>query len=51
MELVVFVIAIVFFMWLKSRLSVDNPGGAQQCMEFGARRQAAGEDGFGRWQA
>ena len=33
MELVVFLIAIVFFTWLKSRLSVDNPGGAQQCME------------------
>jgi F-type H+-transporting ATPase subunit a len=33
MELVVFVIAIVFFTWLKGRLSVDNPGGAQQCME------------------
>ena len=33
MELVVFVFAIVFFSWLKGRLSVDNPGGAQQCME------------------
>ena len=33
MELVVFLIAIVFFTWLKTRLSVDNPGGAQQCME------------------
>ena len=33
MELVVFLIAIVFFTWLKARLSVDNPGGAQQCME------------------
>src|SRR5215469_12948539 len=33
MELVVFVVAIFFFTWLKGRLSVDNPGGTQQCME------------------
>ena len=33
MELVVFLIAIVFFTWLKGRLSVENPGGVQQCME------------------
>jgi F-type H+-transporting ATPase subunit a len=33
MELVVFVVAIAFFTWLKGRLSVDNPGGTQQCME------------------
>jgi len=33
MELVVFLFAIVFFTWLKGRLSVDNPGGTQQCME------------------
>jgi F-type H+-transporting ATPase subunit a len=33
MELVVFLVAVVFFTWLKGRLSVDNPGGAQQCME------------------
>jgi F-type H+-transporting ATPase subunit a len=33
MEFVVFLIAAVFFVWLKGRLSVDNPGGAQQCME------------------
>jgi len=33
MEFVVFLIAIVFFVWLKGRLSVDDPGGAQQCME------------------
>lgn len=33
MEVVVFLIAIAFFTWLKGRLSVDNPGGAQQCME------------------
>jgi F-type H+-transporting ATPase subunit a len=33
MEFVVFLIAVVFFLWLKGRLSVDNPGGTQQCME------------------
>jgi F-type H+-transporting ATPase subunit a len=33
MEFVVFLVAIVFFTWLKGRLSVDNPGGTQQCME------------------
>jgi F-type H+-transporting ATPase subunit a len=33
MEFVVFLIAIVFFTWLKGRLSVENPGGTQQCME------------------
>jgi F-type H+-transporting ATPase subunit a len=33
MELVVFVVAVVFFTWLKGRLSVENPGGTQQCME------------------
>jgi F-type H+-transporting ATPase subunit a len=33
MELVVFLVAIVFFIWLKGRLSVENPGGTQQCME------------------
>jgi len=33
MELVVFLVAIVFFTWLRGRLSVDCPGGAQQCME------------------
>ncbi len=33
MELVVFIFAIVFFTWLKGRLSVDNPGATQQCME------------------
>jgi F-type H+-transporting ATPase subunit a len=33
MELVVFLVAIVFFTWLKGRLSVDNPGATQQCME------------------
>ena len=33
MEMTVFLIAIVFFTWLKGRLSVENPGGTQQCME------------------
>jgi len=33
MELVVFVVAVVFFLWLRSRLSAERPGGAQQCME------------------
>ena len=34
MELVVFLVAVVFVLWLKRRLSVDRPGAAQQCMEF-----------------
>jgi len=34
MELVVFVFAIAFFLWLKRRLSVERPGGVQQCMEM-----------------
>jgi F-type H+-transporting ATPase subunit a len=33
MELVVFLVAVAFFTWLKGRLSVENPGGTQQCME------------------
>lgn len=33
MELLVFVLAVVFFLWLKARLSVERPGGTQQCME------------------
>lgn len=33
MELLVFAVAVVFFLWLRSRLSVDNPGGTQQCVE------------------
>jgi F-type H+-transporting ATPase subunit a len=32
-EVVVFALAAVFFLWLKARISVDRPGGAQQCME------------------
>ncbi|MGC1583695.1 MAG: FoF1 ATP synthase subunit a [Candidatus Acidiferrales bacterium] len=34
MELVVFLFSIVFFLWLRARLSVDQPGDTQQCMEF-----------------
>ncbi len=34
MELVVFAFAIVFFLWLRARMSVERPGGTQQCMEF-----------------
>lgn len=34
MELVVFALAIVFFLWLKRRMSADSPGATQQCMEF-----------------
>jgi F-type H+-transporting ATPase subunit a len=33
MELIVFAIAAVFFLWLKARMSVDRPGATQQCME------------------
>src|SRR5271168_902532 len=33
MEILVFVIAAVFFLWLRTRISVDRPGGTQQCME------------------
>ena len=34
MEFLVFASAIAFFLWLKSHLSVDNPGGIQQVMEM-----------------
>jgi len=34
MEIVLFLIAIVFFLWLKARISVDHPGGTQQVMEM-----------------
>ncbi len=34
MELVVLVLAAVFFLWLKRRLSIDRPGAVQQCMEM-----------------
>jgi F-type H+-transporting ATPase subunit a len=33
MELLVFVVAAIFFLWLKKRISVDRPGATQQCME------------------
>src|SRR5215469_15187377 len=33
MEFLVFALAVVFFLWLRARLSVDNPGGTQQVME------------------
>jgi F-type H+-transporting ATPase subunit a len=33
MEIFVFLISIVFFLWLKSRISADRPGATQQCME------------------
>jgi len=33
MELLVFLLAAIFFLWLKKRISVDRPGGTQQCME------------------
>ena len=34
MELILFVFAIVFFLWLKARISVDRPGSTQQVMEI-----------------
>jgi F-type H+-transporting ATPase subunit a len=34
MELFVFAFAAVFFLWLKTRISADRPGIAQQCMEM-----------------
>jgi F-type H+-transporting ATPase subunit a len=34
MELLVFLLSVVFFLWLRSRLSVERPGGVQQCMEL-----------------
>ena len=34
MELLVFALAVVFFLWLRSRLSVERPGGTQQVMEL-----------------
>lgn len=32
-EIIVFAIAAIFFLWLRSRISVDRPGATQQCME------------------
>jgi len=34
MELVVFLFAAIFFLWLKVRISAERPGATQQCMEF-----------------
>ena len=34
MELLVFALAAVFFLWLRARLSVERPGGTQQVMEL-----------------
>lgn len=34
MEVLVFLVAVVFFLWLKQRISVDRPGATQQVMEM-----------------
>jgi F-type H+-transporting ATPase subunit a len=34
MEILVFLLSVIFFLWLKARISVDRPGGTQQCMEM-----------------
>src|SRR5271155_5681658 len=34
MEIFVFLLAAIFFLWLKRRITVDKPGGTQQCMEM-----------------
>jgi len=34
MEMLVLILATMFFLWLRGRLSVDHPGGTQQCMEM-----------------
>jgi F-type H+-transporting ATPase subunit a len=34
MELVVFAIAAIFFLWLRARMSAERPGATQQCMEL-----------------
>jgi len=34
MEILVFLLAVVFFLWLRARISGDRPGAAQQCMEM-----------------
>jgi len=34
MEIVVLVLSVVFFLWLKTRISVERPGATQQCMEM-----------------
>src|ERR1700734_1469859 len=33
LEIVVVILAALFFLWLKGRISVDRPGATQQCME------------------
>src|SRR5271170_6710924 len=34
MEIVVLLFSVVFFLWLKRRISVERPGATQQCMEM-----------------
>lgn len=34
MELLVFALSIIFFLWLKARISAERPGGTQQVMEM-----------------
>jgi F-type H+-transporting ATPase subunit a len=34
MEILVFLLSIVFFLWLKTRISVERPGATQQCVEM-----------------
>lgn len=34
MEMLVFLLAAIFFVWLKQRISADRPGGSQQAMEM-----------------
>ena len=34
MELLVVLLAVLFFLWLKTRISVDRPGPTQQTMEL-----------------
>ncbi|HXX21091.1 MAG TPA: F0F1 ATP synthase subunit A [Candidatus Acidoferrum sp.] len=34
MEILVFIVAVLFFLWLKARISVDRPGATQQVMEM-----------------
>jgi F-type H+-transporting ATPase subunit a len=33
MEVLAFIVAAIFFLWLRARISLDHPGGTQQCME------------------
>lgn len=33
MEVLALLIAVIFFLWLRARISVDKPGSTQQCME------------------